>query len=82
MFAFFLTIFFENPSESHPLAKNDVTAFSPKEVKSSDLDQSGTIQMMKHKQPQKKWRTGSIMESKSGRASQEQRSMHQSWRII
>ena len=53
MFAFFLTIFFENPSESHPLAKNDVTAFSPKEVKSSDFDQNGTIQLLKHKQPQK-----------------------------
>ena len=54
MFTFFLTIFFENPSESHPLAKIEVIAFSQKEVKSSDFDQSGTIQMMKHKQPQKK----------------------------
>ena len=48
MFTFFLTIFFDNPSESHPLAKIEVIAFSPKEVKSSDFDQSGTIQMMKH----------------------------------
>ena len=53
MFTFFLTIFFEKPSESHLLAKIEVIAFSPKEVKSSDFDQSGTIQMMKDKQPQK-----------------------------
>ena len=46
MFAFFLTIFFENPSESHPLAKIEVLAVSPKEVKSSDFDQSGTIHIM------------------------------------
>ena len=45
---FFVTYIFENPSESHPLAKIEVTAFSPKKVKSSDFDQSGTIQMMKH----------------------------------
>ena len=48
IFAVSFTIFFENPSESHPLAKIEVTALSPKEVKSSDFDQSGTIQMMKH----------------------------------
>ena len=53
MFAFSFTIFFENFSKSHPLAKIEVMAFSPKEVKSSDFDQSGTIQMMKDKQPQK-----------------------------
>ena len=45
---FFVTYIFENPSESHPLAKIEVTAFSPKKVKSSDFDQSGIIQMMKH----------------------------------
>ena len=48
IFAVSLTIFFEHPSESHPLAKIEVTALLPKEVKSSDFDQSGTIQMMKH----------------------------------
>ena len=31
------TIFFENPSESHPLAKIEAMAFSPKEVKIGKL---------------------------------------------
>ena len=46
MFAFSFNTFFENLSESHPLAKIEVISFSPKEVKSSDFDQSGTIHIM------------------------------------
>ena len=35
MFAFLFTISFKSPCESHPLAKIEVMAFSPKEVKST-----------------------------------------------